>query len=97
MTCPSCGFQNEDGALFCDHCKSDLDMPPVQPPIRPTPMNTEDTADQNPVPITLSEVPTGPATETVPTVTPEAPALSRYEWEVAQAMRTELLEILNTK
>ena len=37
-------------------------------------MNTEDTADQNPVPITLSEAPTGPATETVPTFTPEAPA-----------------------
>ncbi len=30
-------------------------------------------------------------------ITPEAPALSRYEWEVAQAMRAELLEILNTK
>ncbi len=30
-------------------------------------------------------------------ITPEAPALSRYEWEVAQAMRAELLEILGTK
>jgi hypothetical protein len=30
-------------------------------------------------------------------ITPEAPAISRYEWEVAQAMRAELLEILNTK
>lgn len=30
-------------------------------------------------------------------ITPEAPALSRYEWEVAQAMRAELLEILETK
>jgi hypothetical protein len=30
-------------------------------------------------------------------ITPEAPALSRYEWQVAQAMRAELLEILNTK
>jgi hypothetical protein len=30
-------------------------------------------------------------------ITPEAPALSRYEWMVAQAMRAELLEILNTK
>jgi hypothetical protein len=30
-------------------------------------------------------------------ITPEAPAMSRYEWEVAQAMRAELLEILNTK
>ncbi len=30
-------------------------------------------------------------------ITPEAPAMSRYEWETAQAMRAELLEILNTK
>lgn len=30
-------------------------------------------------------------------ITPEAPALSRYEWEVAQAMRAELLEILESK
>jgi hypothetical protein len=30
-------------------------------------------------------------------ITPEAPALSRYEWEVAQAMRVELLEILEAR
>jgi hypothetical protein len=24
ITCPFCQFQNEDGALFCDQCKSDL-------------------------------------------------------------------------
>jgi hypothetical protein len=30
-------------------------------------------------------------------ITPEAPAMSRYEWEVAQAMRAELLEVLGTK
>jgi hypothetical protein len=30
-------------------------------------------------------------------ITPEAPAMSRYEWEVAQAMRAELLEILETR
>lgn len=30
-------------------------------------------------------------------ITPDAPALSRYEWEVAQAMRAELLEVLETK
>ncbi len=32
MNCPVCGFANEDGALFCDKCKSDLEMPapPVQ-------------------------------------------------------------------
>ena len=30
-------------------------------------------------------------------ITPEAPALSRYEWETAQAMRAELLEVLEAK
>lgn len=30
-------------------------------------------------------------------ISPEAPAMSRYEWEVAQAMREELLEILEMK
>jgi hypothetical protein len=30
-------------------------------------------------------------------ITPEAPALSRYEWEVAQAMRAELLEVLEER
>ena len=30
-------------------------------------------------------------------ITPEAPAMSRYEWEVAQAMRAELLEVLGTR
>jgi hypothetical protein len=24
IKCPFCQFENEDGALFCDHCKSDL-------------------------------------------------------------------------
>jgi hypothetical protein len=24
MKCPKCEFENEDGALFCEHCKSDL-------------------------------------------------------------------------
>jgi hypothetical protein len=27
MICPSCGFANEDGVLFCEKCKADLDMP----------------------------------------------------------------------
>src|SRR5215203_4921409 len=27
MICPNCGFVNEDGVLFCDRCKADLDMP----------------------------------------------------------------------
>ena len=29
--CPKCGFQNEDGALFCEECGARLDQPPRQP------------------------------------------------------------------
>jgi hypothetical protein len=32
MKCPFCQFDNEDGALFCEQCKSDLG-PPAQPVI----------------------------------------------------------------
>jgi hypothetical protein len=42
VKCPFCGFSNEDGALFCEQCKSDISnvapapsVPPVPPP---TPM-----------------------------------------------------------
>src|SRR5262245_66029826 len=37
VKCPFCGFDNEDGALFCEQCKSDLGAvastapPPVSP------------------------------------------------------------------
>src|SRR5947199_219861 len=29
LKCPFCGFDNEDGALFCEQCKSDLSMVPA--------------------------------------------------------------------
>lgn len=29
--CPKCGFQNEDGALFCEDCGTRLDQAPQQP------------------------------------------------------------------
>ncbi len=29
MKCPFCGFDNEDGALFCEQCKSDLSSVPI--------------------------------------------------------------------
>lgn len=74
MKCPACGSPNEDGALFCDQCKSDLDMPTVLPQTRPTPMSEEDTADHNPVPITLSEVAPSEAPAVAPAALPATPA-----------------------
>jgi pSer/pThr/pTyr-binding forkhead associated (FHA) protein len=32
VTCPFCQFQNEDGALFCEQCKSDLSAVPAGAP-----------------------------------------------------------------
>jgi hypothetical protein len=31
LKCPFCGFDNEDGALFCEQCKSDLSAVPATP------------------------------------------------------------------
>jgi hypothetical protein len=31
VKCPFCGFDNEDGALFCEQCKSDLSAVPAAP------------------------------------------------------------------
>jgi hypothetical protein len=31
VKCPFCGFENEEGALFCEQCKSDLGTEPTPP------------------------------------------------------------------
>jgi len=36
VKCPFCGFANEDGALFCEQCKSDISS--VTPAAPPTPL-----------------------------------------------------------
>jgi hypothetical protein len=42
VKCPFCGFGNEDGALFCEQCKSDISnvapAPAAPPPTAPTPI-----------------------------------------------------------
>jgi hypothetical protein len=59
MICPSCGFVNEDGVLFCDRCKADLDMPPAQSahPHRPPSPAMNESADPIPLePIALEPI-----------------------------------------
>ena len=59
MICPSCGFVNEDGVLFCDRCKADLDMPSAQPHRPPSPaMNQPDPIPLEP--IALEPIPLDP-------------------------------------
>lgn len=48
MICPSCGFVNEDGVLFCDRCKADLPTP-ASTPQAPPPMT-------DPEPIALEPI-----------------------------------------
>jgi hypothetical protein len=38
VKCPFCGFDNEDGALFCEQCKSDLSAVPTAPAAEAVPM-----------------------------------------------------------
>jgi len=33
VKCPFCGFDNEDGAIFCEQCKSDLSAVPTSEPV----------------------------------------------------------------
>lgn len=33
MKCPHCGYENEEGALFCEQCKGDLSSEPVAVPV----------------------------------------------------------------
>jgi FHA domain len=38
MKCPFCGFSNEEGAMFCEQCKSDMSTAAPPSPADPTPM-----------------------------------------------------------
>ena len=67
MNCPSCGYANEDGVLFCEKCKADLEMPAARPPQPPTPMTdhpappaTAEHKTYQPEPIALEPVPLEP-------------------------------------
>lgn len=64
MNCPVCGFTNEDGALFCDKCKSDLEMPapPVQATIPMTDQSASPATPSSPAPVTEEPIPLEPIT-----------------------------------
>jgi hypothetical protein len=42
VKCPFCQYQNEDGALFCEQCKSDLSAVPAAPAAAPETMPMAD-------------------------------------------------------
>jgi hypothetical protein len=66
MKCPFCGFDNEDGALFCEQCKSDLSAVPAAPP--------PPAAEPVPVAQVVEAVPVEAVAEAVPMAAVEAAA-----------------------
>jgi FHA domain-containing protein len=79
VKCPFCGFDNEDGALFCEQCKSDLSSAPapaavpVAQVVEAVPVETlQGTA---PMAQTVEAVPVAaPVAEDIPAAAPAAPA-----------------------
>jgi predicted component of type VI protein secretion system len=64
MKCPACGFANEDGVLFCEMCKADLDMPAAAPPAQvPTAMNDPFDDAPEPSPPAEEPIPLEPVTD----------------------------------
>ena len=57
LKCPVCHFSNEDGALFCEQCKSDLSSAPVAEAIEAIPMAVAEPIDEPIADVILSPFP----------------------------------------
>lgn len=62
MICPACGAANEDGVLFCEKCKADLEMPAPSPSPQAADM-TDRTAEE---PIALEPIALEPVDDVRP-------------------------------
>jgi pSer/pThr/pTyr-binding forkhead associated (FHA) protein len=101
MKCPFCGFENEEGALFCEQCKSDLGVaepatPPGTPESVPVAAVLEETIPMaqavpaspgpgNEPTIPVAEVLSAQPVEPPPAAVPPAPAPAQAAPAAAQA------------
>src|SRR5262245_3800594 len=79
MICPTCGAINEDGVLFCEKCKADLEMPaasstPQAPSLMNDPVVPRSYSAPAEEPIPLEPVPLEPVSNRAPPVSIEPPA-----------------------
>jgi hypothetical protein len=84
LKCPFCYFENEDGVLFCEQCKSDLSgvastpshaAPVHAAPVHAMPVMAEPVMAE-PVPVLAEEVPV--LAEAVPVLAEEVPVLHEH-------------------
>jgi hypothetical protein len=64
VKCPFCGFDNEDGAIFCEQCKSDLSAVPATAAVPVAAVVDDDVAVVQPV--DAAAVPTAEVVEAMP-------------------------------
>jgi len=83
VKCPFCGFENEDGVLFCEQCKSDLSSVPTSP--APPPAEVVPMA-------AIIEDPSEELGKTIPIV-PEAMPMASATLHAAEAEPPSALEI----
>ena len=77
VKCPFCGFDNEDGALFCEQCKSDLSSVPAPPPPVPGEVPVAQVVEAAPVAAPMAQaMPVVAAVDVAPPVAQVVEAVS---------------------
>jgi hypothetical protein len=79
MICPACGTANEDGALFCEGCKSDLEMPAAVTLPQVLPETVEHRAVDPEEPIPLEPIALEPVSDTYSPAPEPSPAIPELE------------------
>jgi hypothetical protein len=70
VKCPFCGFDNEEGALFCEQCKSDLAGVPAAAPPAPPAAPMADVIEAAPVADVVEAAPVADVIEAAPIEAP---------------------------
>jgi hypothetical protein len=73
IKCPFCGFDNEDGALFCEQCKSDLSAVPATPAAPSPEVPVAAVVEEAPVAAVVQETPVAAVVEETATAAPVEP------------------------
>jgi hypothetical protein len=81
MKCPFCQYENEEGVLYCDQCKSDLGVAPVPPAVAmaiPVDISQETQGVDIPLARPVAEVASTQKSSYLPSgATPEVPPLEQ--------------------